>query len=138
MEPRPDEDARTALEQHVRNALLAIDDVDEGEAVFGDRTRSTAYFVDAKQMANFVGENTLSVRLSRKKISERRASFKNDSRVEIRRPGGDWISVGFATRADADFAVELARIAADVYRPHDRPARLPPTGTDLARRQRFH
>jgi hypothetical protein len=76
---KPNADVRTALEKHVRRCLLAVPDLHEGEAVFGDRDRSTAYFVDATQMANFVGEN-----------------------------------------ADG------------------RPERPPPTGPELARRQRFH
>jgi len=132
-------DARTALEKQVRRLLLAVADIHEGEAVFGDRDRSTAFFVDAKQMANFRGENGLAIRLSRKKVSELRAALKSDERVDLLRSGSDWIGVHFATRADADFAVELAAIAAEQYRPTDgRPPRLPPVGADLARRQLFH
>lgn len=131
-------DARTALERRVRKALLAVPDVQEGEAVFGDGDRSTAFFVDAKQMANFVGENSLALRLSRKKISELRASLKADPRVDLLRSGGDWIGIHFESVADVAFIEELAAIAAAVYRPSGRPARLPPAGADLKRRQRFH
>ena len=126
------------LEKQVRRGLLAIRDVEEGEAVFGDRERTSAYFVDATQMANFVGENGLAVRLTRKKISEMRPQLKADERVNLLRSGGDWIGVSFANKADAAFAVELTSVAADVYRPTDRPPKSAPTGADLARRQRFH
>ena len=136
--PNGAREARTPLEKRVRKGLLAIDDVHEGEAIFGDRDRTTAYFVDAKQMANFVDENSLAIRLSRKKISELRAELKADENVDLPRSGGDWMGVSFSTRADADRAIELASIAAAVYRPDGRPARLPPTGADLTRRQRFH
>lgn len=118
--------------------LLSIDDVHEGEQIFGDRDRSTAYFVDATQMGNFVGENSLAIRLTRKKISEMRAALKTDERVDLLRRGGDWIGVRFNSLADLPFVAELCRVAADVYRPDDRPARLPPVGADLARRQKFH
>lgn len=106
--------------------------------MFGDRDRTTAYFVDATQMAHFEADNSLAVRLTRKRISARRAELKADERVDLRRSGGDWICVSFATNADADFAVAVAADAAAAHRPSDRPARLPPTGADLARRQRFH
>lgn len=131
-------DARTALERRVRKLLLSIPDVHEGEQVFGDRDRSTAYFVDAKQMANLVGENSLAVRLSRKTISEMRATLKADERVDLLRSGGDWIGVRFSRDSDLDLVKELCEAAAAACRPADRPARLPPTGSDLARRQRFH
>ena len=106
--------------------------------MFGDCDRNTAYFVDATQMANFVGENALALRLTRKKISEMRAALKADPRVEFRRSGGDWIGLHFASRQDADFAVQLAGVAAELHRPTGRPAQPPPTGADLARRERFH
>ena len=131
-------DARTALERRVRRGLLAIADVHEGEAIFGDRERTTAFFVDARQVANLVGENTLAIRLTRRKISELRPQLKPDPRVDLPRSGGDWIGVRFGSQADADFAVSLVEVVAGVERPSDRPARLPPTGADLARRQRFH
>ena len=131
-------DARTPLEKRVRRALLSIPDVHEGDAVFGDRDRTSAYFVDATQIANFVGENTLAIRLTRKKISEMRAELRADPRVEIRRSGGDWVGVRFESAADAARAVELASVAADMHRPEGRPASPPPSGADLARRQRFH
>ncbi len=135
---RGTDDARTPLERKLRRLLLSIPDVHEGDQVFGDRDRSTAYFVDAKQMANFVGENGLAIRLSRKKISEMRVALKADERVDLLRGGGDWIGVRFENDADVRFAEELCRVAAAVYRPDDRPARMPPTGADLERRQRFH
>lgn len=131
-------DARTALERRLRKLLLAIPDVHEGEQVFGDRDRSTASFVDATQMANFVGQNSLAIRLSRRKISGMRGELKADERVDLRRSGGDWIGVRFDNDKDVQFAAELCSAAAAVYRPVGRPARLPPTGADLKRRQRFH
>ena len=131
-------DARTPLERRVRKLLLSIPDVHEGEQVFGDPDRTTAYFVDGKQMANFVGDNSLAIRLSRKRISEMRAQLIPDERVDLLRSGGDWIGVRFSAAADLELVRELVEVAAGVYRPTDRPARLPPTGAELARRQRFH
>jgi predicted signal transduction protein with EAL and GGDEF domain len=131
-------DARTQLEKRVRRRLLDIADVQEGDAVFGDRTRTTAFFVDGTQMANFVGENTLGIRLMRSTISRLRVTLKADDRVTIPRPGGDWIAVVFPTSADIDFVVELAAVAADAHRPAGGPIRPPPSGPDLARRQGFH
>lgn len=135
----PNPDARTPLEKRLRRCLLAIPDVHEGEAVFGDAERTTAFFVDAKEMAYLYDENGLAIRLSRKKISELRAELKADDRVEPLKSGRDWMEVRFRTTGDVDFVVGLVAMAADIYRPSDgRPARLPPTGADLARRRRFH
>lgn len=135
----PNPDARTALEKRLRRRLLVLPDVLEGEAVFGDGERSTAFFVDAKEMAYLNGENGIAIRLSRQKISEMRAELNADERVDPVTSGRDWMEVRFRAAADLDFVVDLVAMAADLYRPSDgRPPRLPPTGADLARRQRFH
>ncbi|HYD10092.1 MAG TPA: luciferase family protein [Acidimicrobiales bacterium] len=140
MAPRlpPNAGARTALEKRVRRELLGIADVPERDAVFGDGERTTAFFVDATQIANLVRENVLALRVTRKVIAAHRAALRADERVELGRSGGDWIGVAFPTGRDVGRVVELATLAADAHRPEDRPARLPPTGADLARRQRFH
>ena len=97
-----------------------------------------AYWVDAKQMANPVGDDDLALRLTRKVISQHRARLKADGRVEIR-GSSDWIGVHVTRPDDVALAVELAELAAAVYRPTDgRPCRPPPGGADLARRRRFH
>ena len=108
-----------------------------GENVFGDEG-DPAYWVNAKQLANPVSDDELAIRLTRKVISAHRARLKADERVELR-GSSDWVGVLVARPADVALAVELATLAAEVYRPADgSPCKPPPEGADLARRRRFH
>jgi hypothetical protein len=76
--------------------------------------------------------------LTRKVVSAHRARLKADDRIEVR-GSSDWIGLRVARAADVALAVELAALAADVYRPADgSPCKPPPEGADLARRRRFH
>ena len=123
--------------QRAWKALGRIDDVELGADVFGGDD-DPAYWVDAHQMANLVGDSTIALRLTRKVISAHRARLKADERVELR-GSSDWIGVTVAKAADVDLVVELGELAAATYRPTDgRPCRPPPTGPDLERRRRFH
>ena len=92
-------------------------DVVEGDAVFGDRDRTSAYFVHAKQMANFVGMNSIAIRLGRKRISVLRQELKADDRIDLLRGGGDWIGVRFGKKDDVVRIVELMSLAAADCRP---------------------
>jgi hypothetical protein len=97
-----------------------------------------AYWVNAKQLANPVGDDELAMRLTRKVVSQHRARLKADDRVELR-GSSDWIGVLVTKPADVAFVVELAELAAAQYRPTDgTPCKPPPEGADLARRRRFH
>ena len=109
-----------------------------GVNVWGDHEDDPAYWVNAKQMANPVGDEELAVRLTRKVISRDRARLKADERVALR-GSSDWIGVTVRKPADVALAVELAALAADQYRPADGvPSKPPPSGPDLDRRRRFH
>ncbi len=135
----PNPDVRTPLERLVRRSIFTVRDVAEGEALFGDKDRTSAFFVNGRQMANFVGTNTLAVRLGRKRISEMRSELRADDRVDLLRQGGDWIGMRFASRDDVARVVELVSLVAADCRPiHGATVRPPPVGVDLARRQRFH
>ena len=116
-------------------ALAAVEDFELGEDIFGGDD-DPAYWVNATQVANLVGEDGLGLRLTRKVISAHRARLKADERVDLLRSGGDWIGLTITKPADAALAVELAAAA---HRPADgSPCKPPPVGADLARRKRFH
>jgi hypothetical protein len=125
-----------SLAQRVRKQVLQIDDVMLGESVF--EVGREALFVDSRQMAMIL-EREVSLRLSWPIIREHRARLRSDPRVAIPRSGSDWITVKFDSAKDIPFVVELVALAAAQYRPaSDRPLRLPPAGSDLERRRRWH
>ena len=129
--------ASTAL-RRTWKALAAVDDFELGEDIFGD-DGDPAYWVDATQVANLVGDDGLALRLTRKIISAHRPRLQADDRVDLLRRGGDWIGVSVTTSGDTALVLELAELAAAAHRPADRsPCRPPPVGADLARRKRFH
>jgi len=98
-----------------------------------------AYWANGKEVLHFEGEATLEIRLTRALIRDNREALKADERVELRRHGGDWVTVTVATPDDVEFVVGLAAQAADAHRPPPGvPAKPPPTGPELSRRQRFH
>jgi hypothetical protein len=118
-------------------ALAAIPDLELGADVFGE-DGDPAYWVNAKQTVNMVGEHGLAIRLTRKVISQHRARLKADERVEIR-GSSDWVGLLVTKPADTALALELTELAAAVYRPTDgSPCKPPPEGADLDRRRRFH
>jgi hypothetical protein len=119
-------------------AIGALDGVELGVNVWGEHEDDPAYWVNAKQMANPVGDDELAVRLTRKVISRERARLKADERVTLR-GSSDWLGVVVRKPADVALAVELASLAAEQYRPPPGvPSKPPPTGADLDRRRRFH
>ena len=124
--------------QKAWKAIGKLDGVQIGANVFGEHEDDEAYWVNAKQMANPVGEDELAVRLTRKVISRERARLKADERVTLR-GSSDWLALAVRKPPDVALAVELATLAADQYRPADGvPSKAPPTGADLERRRRFH
>ena len=119
-------------------ALAAVDDFELGEDIFGGDD-DPAYWVNATQVANLVGDDGLALRLTRRVISAHRARLGADERVDLLRRGGDWIGVTILKPTDTALAVELAELAAAAHRPADgSPCKPPPVGADLARRKRFH
>ena len=128
-----------ALQQKVRKALSNVADVDEGQSIFSDDEAAVGFYVNAKQVAHFIADDSLELRLTRKAIGAHRTRLKADPRVVLRRGASDWLIVAFATALDVPFIVELAEIAAAAHRPAAGvPAKPPPIGADLARRRRFH
>ena len=118
-------------------AIGALEDVAAGEDVFAE-PGEPAYCVNAKQLCNPVSDDELAIRLTRKVVSAHRPRLKADDRVVLR-GSSDWIGVRVAKPADVALAVELAELAAAVYRPTDGSScKPPPTGADLERRRRFH
>ena len=119
-------------------ALAAVDDFELGEDIFGGDD-DPAYWVNATQVANLVGDDGLALRLTRKVISAHRPRLQADERVDLLRRGGVWIGVTIRKPTDTALAVELAELAAAAHRPADgSPCKPPPVGADLARRKRFH
>lgn len=92
--------------------------------------------MNGAEVAHFDAEDAIDLRLTRAVISAHRARLKADPRVTLRRSGGDWVEVTFASAEDVAFVAELAALAVDAHA--DRPSRSPPTGPELARRRRFH
>lgn len=116
--------------------LCRINGVVEGESAFN---AGPAFWVGGKEIAHFEGEHAIDLRLTRAEIRARRTEFRADPRVRLRASSSDWVTIEFASAADAEFVLGLAEVAAAAHRPPDGSAgALPPTGADLARRRRFH
>jgi Family of unknown function (DUF5519) len=119
----------------LRDALAAIDGIIESDSSFQD---GLAYWVNGKEIAHFESQ-TIDIRLTREGIRQRRAQLKADPRVRLRRSGSDWVEVTCTSPADDEFVIDLVRAAADAHRAQSGTlAAPPPTGSDLARRRRFH
>ena len=125
-----------ALQTRLWDELARIPGMLEGESVF---SHGPAYWVNGKQVAHFVDEERLELRLTKSVIREMRAELKADPRVEQRTSGSDWIIVRAGGEADVAFLVSLAERAAGAHLPPDGTApKAPPIGADLERRRRFH
>ncbi|MEX0781342.1 MAG: luciferase family protein [Dehalococcoidia bacterium] len=126
----------TTLREQLWDQLGTIPGMLEGESVF---STGPAYWVNGKQVAHFVDEQRMELRLTKPVIRELRASLKADSRVELRTSASDWLIVQLGSEADLVFITALAQRAAIAHFPHDGAApKLPPTGAALERRRRFH
>ena len=127
--------ALTPLARRLRRGLLAIDGVVESPGIFGE---GDAFWVNGKQVANFLGDDAFELRLGRKQISALRPRLKEDPRVEIRKTS-DWLRLRFERAADVAFVLELAERTAAAYRASPGTTPMPPaTGPKLERMRRFH
>ena len=125
----------TPLASRLRKAMLKIDGVVESPGIFGE---GDAFWVNGKQMANFIAEDRIEIRMTRREISARRDALRGDPRVTLR-GSSDWVSVRFVTANDLSFVTDLAEAAASVYRaPSGTTPAPPPEGAKLARMRRFH
>jgi hypothetical protein len=124
------------LQKQLWDELGQIPGMLEGESVFSS---GPAHWVNGKQVAHFIDDERLELRLTKPVIRELRANLKDDPRVELRSSSSDWVIVRVASEADIEFVVGLARRAAEAHLPADGAApKPPPTGADLERRRRFH
>lgn len=124
------------LRQQIERRLERLDGLLPGESMFG---HGRAFWANGKEVVHFQEETTVQVRLTRPIIRERIDELRADPRVELRSRASDWIRIHIGAPADADFVVDLAMGAEQAHRPPPGvPAKAPPTGADLARRQRFH
>ncbi len=125
-----------ALARRIRKTILAVDGVLEGENVFGD---GVAFWVSGKQVAHFMKDGRMEIRLTKAMIKANRQRLKADPRIELRRSASDWLIVQYDSAKDLPFITELAEIAVAAHRPPaGTPIKPPPIGADLERRRRFH
>jgi Family of unknown function (DUF5519) len=126
----------TELEARLRKQFLKIEGMIESDSMFDEEM---AYWVNGKEIAHFRGANAIELRLTREVIRDRRVELRADPRVELRNSSSDWIAVSFDSLADAELVTRLAALAAAAHSaPPGVPAKPPPTGSELARRRRFH
>lgn len=124
------------LQAHLWDQLAQIPGMLEGESAFSS---GRAYWVNGKQVAHFVDDHALELRLTKPVIRELRTALKADPRVELRSSPSDWVIVRFGTETGVDLVVGLAERAAEAHLPADGTApKPPPSGADLERRRRFH
>ena len=105
-----------------------------GDGAFAD---GPAIWVGKREIAHFDGPDDLEIRLTKAVIRERRSELRANEAVELRRSTSDWILVRVRSRPDFDLAYALVRDAIAANVPSAQPG-LPPTGSELARRRRFH
>jgi hypothetical protein len=120
----------------VHGAILDVPGVVESRGIFSD---ADAFWVNGKQIGEWRSEDSIELRVTKAQIAARRADFKSDPRVEMRKGSSDWITVRFARAGDVEFVAELAEVAAAAHRaPDGATPKPPPVGADLERRRRFH
>ncbi|MDP9235938.1 MAG: DUF5519 family protein [Chloroflexota bacterium] len=124
------------IASRLRTALLRIDGIAESGSAF---SKGDAFWINGTQIAHFMSDDTIELRLTRREISARRAQLKPDHRVVLRPSGADWMTLLFTSPRDVEWIIELARVAAAAHAPAPGvPAKPPPVGAALERRRRFH
>lgn len=105
-----------------------------GEGAFSP---GPAIWVGTREVAHFDSDGALDVRLTKQLIRQRREEFKANPRVSLRGSGSDWLAVTIESPADVDFAFDLVALAVS-QNLETAPPGLPPSGSELERRRRFH
>lgn len=105
-----------------------------GEGAFAP---GPAIWVGKREIAHFDNERTLDVRLTKEAIRARRAALRSDDRVSLRSGSADWLEIHIRCDTDAEWACSIIRDAIAANLPSAPPG-VPPTGTELDRRRRFH
>jgi hypothetical protein len=125
-----------ALTRRIRKVFVGLSGVQAGESVFSD---GEGFWVNGKQIAHFLVDAGLELRLTKPVISAHRQRLKADPRIELRRGASDWIIVRYESSKDLPLVEELAKLAVGAHAPpKGQPVKPPPTGADLERRRRFH
>ena len=112
-------------------------DIDRAALGEGAFSPGPALWVGRREVAHLDGPGHLDVRLTRSAIRERRAELRGRTCVELRPGTSDWVRVQLRSEADYETAFELVRDAVTANAATAEPG-PPPTGTELARRRRFH
>lgn len=77
---------------------------------FRGRGHSTALWLGTREVAH-CHNGHVDVRLTRAIVRELRDELRSDARIDLRRPGYDWILIRVRTAADVQRALELLRHA---------------------------
>lgn len=77
---------------------------------FRGRGHSTALWLGTREVAH-CHNGHVDVRLTRAIVRELRDELRSDARIDLRRPGYDWILIRVRTAADVQRALELMRHA---------------------------
>jgi hypothetical protein len=112
----------------------ALDGAALGEGAFSP---GPALWVGTREVAHVDHDGVLDVRLTRRVVREHRPALRADPRVHLRANASDWIGIEIVDEADHDWALGLIELAVAANLPTATPG-LPPEGTELARRRRFH
>ena len=120
--------------EFLESCSAEADGVALGEGAFAD---GPALWVGKREVAHFDHERALDVRLTRAVIRSRRPELQSDDRVSLRRGSSDWLEIEVESEDDVAWATGIVRDAVAANLPTAPPG-LPPTGTELKRRRRFH
>ena len=124
------------MKARIRRAILQIDGVVESPGVFFGED---AFWVNGTQIAHFMPDEMVQIRLTKREIRANREMLRADPRIELRRNASDWLTVGVSRASDVRLVVSLAEIAAAAHRaPPGTTPKPPPVGAELERRRRFH
>jgi hypothetical protein len=108
--------------------------MEEGESTWGD---GLALWVNGKQVANYMPDGRLELRLTKPVIRELKERLSEDEAIDLRR-NSDWVTMRISPD-DQELVLELARRVVAAHAPADGAIPKPvPTGPAMARRKRFH
>lgn len=98
-------EAPEALEEAVRAAAQALDDVDEAPSRFGGR--GLAFRRGRREFAHFHADPEVDLRVPR----EAQRALRGDPRAVFRPSASDWMAYRLETRADLEVVLRLLRAA---------------------------
>jgi hypothetical protein len=98
-----------SLRIRLTERILALPGVELRKSRFSG---AEAFFVGRREFAHFHGEETIDIRLTRRRIRAREAELGEDPRVELR-GGSDWLEFRFNRAGDIERAAALVAEALD-------------------------